>query len=90
MSLASRRWGLADGQRQILPDGPCFVKNGQERDVLVVGGFETLPQNNRLLHRQALHLPGGVFGPLQAAVASQELHGLEESRAHGAPGDGKA
>ena len=26
MSLASRRWGLADGQGKILPDAPSFVK----------------------------------------------------------------
>ena len=31
MSLASRRWGLADGQGEILPDGLRFVKSDWQR-----------------------------------------------------------
>ncbi len=61
MSLASRRWGLADRQRKILPDGTRFVKR-----IRICR-----------LDRQALHLPGGVARAEQAAVASEELHGLE-------------
>src|SRR5215204_62785 len=74
MSLASRRWGLADGQGKILPDGLRFVKRVR----------------GRCLDRQALHLLGGVPGAEQAAFASQELHGLEEARADGAACNGEA
>jgi hypothetical protein len=61
MSLASRRWGLADGQGKILPDGLRFVKRVRRR----------------WLYGQALHLSGGVSRAEKAAVASEELHGLE-------------
>src|SRR5215204_6748699 len=74
MSLASRRWGLADGQGKILPDGLRFVKRVR----------------GRCLDRQALHLLGGVPGAEQAAFASQELHGLEEACADGAACNGEA
>src|SRR5215218_1964070 len=42
------------------------------------------------LDRQTLHLLGGVPGAEQAAFASQELHGLEETRADGAACNGEA
>ena len=55
MSLASRRWGLAVGQGEILPDGLRFVKRA--------------PAGR--LYGQALHPLGGVFRAEQAAFASE-------------------
>src|SRR5215213_9429463 len=44
----------------------------------------------RRLGRQALHLLDYVLCPQQAALASEELHGLEEACADGTAGDGEA
>src|SRR5215218_1418507 len=44
----------------------------------------------RCLDGKALHLLGGVSGPEQAAIASEELHGLEETGADGTSCDGEA
>src|SRR5215212_1510834 len=74
MSLASRRWGLADGQGKILPDGLRFVKRVRDR----------------YLDRLLLHLAGCVSRTEQAAFAPEELHGLEKSGTHGASGDGES
>src|SRR5215210_1848675 len=103
MSLASRRWGLADGQGQILPDGPRFVKSDWQRVItLCQSRIQPSAKNRELkackglsplqtaLHRQALHLAGGVLRAEQTALATEELHGLEQSGAHGAPGNGEA
>src|ERR687893_996153 len=60
--------------RQILADGPLVVK----------------ADSDRLADRQALHLLEDVLDPHQAALASEELHGLEEPGAHCAPGGGEA
>src|SRR5215213_1919777 len=42
------------------------------------------------LDRQALHLAGSVSRAEQAAVAPEELHGLEQSGTHGASSDGES
>src|SRR5215217_1402552 len=72
MSLASRRWGLAEKLKDSTRRHPL-----RQKDL-------------RRLDWQALHLLGGVFGPQQAAILPQEVHGLKEASAHGAAGDGEA
>jgi hypothetical protein len=81
MSLASRRWGRAGRRGQILADDPLLVK------ALIAVSYKL---DGWGLGDQPLHLLEDVLDPQEAALATQELHSLKETGAHGAPGGGEA